>query len=55
MTRSGYALTELARELTLPLIQAGDTGFDLLLVLTPEHLELRDNSAGTRSGAGMRR
>lgn len=33
---------ELARELTLPLAEVGDTGFDLLLVLTPEHLELQD-------------
>lgn len=32
---------ELARELALPLAAAGDTGFDLLLVLTPERLELR--------------
>jgi 16S rRNA (guanine1516-N2)-methyltransferase len=34
---------ELARELALPLVTAAETDFDLLLVVTAEHLELRDN------------
>lgn len=33
---------KLAHDLTLPLAAAGETGFDLHLVLTPERLELRD-------------
>lgn len=33
---------ELARELALPLAMSGATDFELHLVLTPEHLELRD-------------
>ncbi|MCR4346738.1 MAG: class I SAM-dependent methyltransferase [Sulfuricaulis sp.] len=33
---------ELAHELELPLVMTGDPGSDLQLVLTPEHLELRD-------------
>ncbi len=38
-TRAG----ELARELKLPLVTAAEADFDLLLVVTPERLELRDN------------
>ena len=34
---------ELARELALPFVAIAETNFDLLLVLTAEHLELRDN------------
>ncbi|BAV32649.1 methyltransferase [Sulfuricaulis limicola] len=34
--------TELARELMLPLAETAEAGFDLLLALTPEHLELRN-------------
>jgi 16S rRNA (guanine1516-N2)-methyltransferase len=41
---------ELARELALPLVTTAEADFDLLLVVTPERLELRDNSA--RSGIG---
>ena len=36
------AAEKLARELSLPWVAAGETGADLQLVLTPEHLELRD-------------
>lgn len=41
---------ELARKLSLPLVTTAEADFDLLLVVTPERLELRDNSA--RSGIG---
>ncbi|MGA9033391.1 MAG: class I SAM-dependent methyltransferase [Sulfuricaulis sp.] len=41
---------ELARELKLPFVTTAEADFDLLLVVTPERLELRDNSA--RSGIG---
>ncbi len=34
---------ELARELSLPLVTTAEADFDLLLVVTPERLELRDN------------
>ena len=34
---------ELARELALPLVTTAEADFDLLLVVTPERLELRDN------------
>ena len=34
---------ELARALTLPFVAIAEADFDLLLVLTAEHLELRDN------------
>ena len=34
---------ELARELALPFVTTAETNFDLLLVVTAEHLELRDN------------
>ncbi|MEW6330564.1 MAG: class I SAM-dependent methyltransferase [Pseudomonadota bacterium] len=33
---------ELAKELMLPLAETAEAGFDLLLALTPEHLELRN-------------
>ena len=38
---------ELARELALPFVTTAEADFDLLLVVTPERLELRDNSAGS--------
>src|SRR3989344_6657691 len=44
------AAGEIAQELALPFVTAQDNRYDLLLVLTAEHLELRDNSA--RSGIG---
>jgi 16S rRNA (guanine1516-N2)-methyltransferase len=37
------AAGEIAQELALPFVTAQDNRYDLLLVLTAEHLELRDN------------
>jgi len=46
---------ELARELALPFVTTAEADFDLLLVLTPERLELRDNSAGSGIGRASAR
>ena len=46
---------ELARELGLPFVTTAEVDFDLLLVMTPERLELRDNSAGCGIGRASAR